>query len=149
MATLSPAPAPAAAPADDRSPTVRALLWLEGLLALGAYGGAIALILGVVDLAEATSKLPFGGSTVFAGIMLGLVNGVLPTLVVIAARQRRPTASLGHLAVGVALMAWIVVQIAVLGPPIAPIQVVYFAYGLLIAVLAVRLLRTPAAGTRG
>jgi hypothetical protein len=140
MATLSPAPA--ASTTTDRSPIEVALLWLEGLLAFGAFGGAIALVLGAVDLAEATSKLPFGGSTVFAGIMLGLVNGVLPTLVMIAALRRRPVARLGHLAVGVGLMGWIVVQIGVLGPPIAPIQVVYFAYGLLVAVLALRLRRT-------
>jgi hypothetical protein len=73
MATLSTAPASSAA--TDRSPTEVALLWLEALLALGAFGGAIALVL-------------------------------------------------------------------VLGPPIAAIQVVYFAYGLLVAVLALRLRRT-------
>jgi hypothetical protein len=140
MATLSPAPASSAA--TDRSTTEVALLWLEGLLALGAFGGAIALVLGAIDLAEATSKLPFGGSTVFAGLMLGLLIGVFPTLVMVAALQRRPVATLGHLAVGVVLMGWIVVQVAVLGPPIAAIQVVYFAYGLLVAVLALRLRRT-------
>jgi hypothetical protein len=140
MATLSPAPA--ASSATDRPPIEVALLWLEGLLALGAFGGAIALVLGAVDLAEATSKLPFGGSTVFAGIMLGLVNGVFPTLVMIAALRRRPVATLGHLAVGVALMGWIVVQIGVLGPPIAAIQVVYFVYGLVVVVLSLRLRRT-------
>jgi hypothetical protein len=140
MATLSPAPASSST--TDRSPIEVALLWLEGLLALGAFGGAIALVLGAIDLAEATSKLPFGGSTVFAGLMLGLLIGVFPTLVMVAALQRRPVATLGHLAVGVVLMGWIVVQIVVLGPPIAAIQVVYFAYGLLVAVLALRLRRT-------
>jgi hypothetical protein len=140
MATLSPAPASSST--TDRSPIEVALLWLEGLLALGAFGGAIALVLGAIDLAEATSKLPLGGSTVFAGLMLGLLIGVFPTLVMVAALQRRPVATLGHLAVGVVLMGWIVVQIVVLGPPIAAIQVVYFAYGLLVAVLALRLRRT-------
>jgi hypothetical protein len=140
MATLSTAPASSAA--TDRSPTEVALLWLEALLALGAFGGAIALVLGAIDLAEATSKLPFGGSTVFAGLMLGLLIGVFPSLVMVAALQRRPVATLGHLAVGVVLMGWIVVQVVVLGPPIAAIQVVYFAYGLLVAVLALRLRRT-------
>jgi hypothetical protein len=140
MATLSPAPASSAA--TDRSTTEVALLWLEGLLALGAFGGAIALVLGAIDLAEATSKLPFGGSTVFAGLMLGLLIGVFPSLVMVAALQRRPVATLGHLAVGVVLVGWIVVQVVVLGPPIAAIQVVYFAYGLLVAVLALRLRRT-------
>jgi hypothetical protein len=133
MATLTPAPS------RHRARTETSLLWLEALLALGAYGGAVALMTGAIDLAEATAELPFSGSTLFAGAALGLVNGVLPTVVLVAALRRRPWARVGHLVVGVALMAWIVVQVAVLGPPIVTIQIVYFVWGLAIVLLARRL----------
>jgi hypothetical protein len=136
MTTLAPAPT------RHRTTTERALLWLEGLLALGAYGGAVALVAGTIDLAEATAKLPFGGSTVFAGVALGLLIGVLPTVVLVAALRRRPWANLGHLVVGLVLVGWIVVQVLVLGPPIAALQVIYLVYGVAIAMLALRLLRT-------
>jgi hypothetical protein len=133
------------APRHHVRPTAeRALLWLEGLLAIGAYGGAVALIAGAIDLGEATAKLPFDGSTAFAGFALGLLNGALPTVVLVGALQRRPWAEFGHLAVGVVLVGWIVVQVAILGPPVAFLQVLYLAYGVVIVALAVQLRRTTA-----
>ena len=125
-------------PQARRSPVERVLLWLEALLALGAFGGAVALATGGVDLGPATADLPFG-STVFAGIALGIVNGLLPTAVLVAALQRRAWALLGHWVVGVALTAWIVVQVGVLGWPPHWLQVLYFVYGLTILELARRL----------
>lgn len=127
--------------------TGRGLLWLEALLALGAYAGAIGLVSGGVDLGAATSDLPFG-STVFAGLALGVVNGVLPTVVFVAALQRRARAQAGHWLVGVALTAWIVVQVGFLGWPPHWLQVTYFVHGLSILGLAHRLGRQqrPAAG---
>jgi hypothetical protein len=118
--------------------TERALVWLEVLLVLGAYGGAVGLITGGVDLGEATADLPFG-SPAFGGWALAVVNGVLPTVVVIGALLRRPWARYGHLVVGAALVGWIAVQVAFLGLPPHWLQVLYFAWGWTIVVMALRL----------
>lgn len=116
-----------------------ALLWLEGLLAVGAFGGAIGFfVLGEDLLREATARLPFA-SPVLAGIALATVNGVLPTVVLVGALLRRRWAHRGHLVVGVALVGWIVVQVALLGWPPAALQWLYLVYGLVIVVLAVPL----------
>jgi hypothetical protein len=113
------------APPSSRSATERTLLWLEMLLAIG---GAAGFVFGGVDLGDATADLPFG-STLFAGLALAAIDGVLPSVVVAGALQRRPWAIGGHLAVGVALVAWIVVQVAVLGPPLHWLQVLYAVSG--------------------
>jgi hypothetical protein len=133
-----------AEPAGARRPrTERVLLWLEVLLALGALGGAVGLVTGGVDLGPATANLPFG-STVFAGLALGVVNFLLPTVVVLAALRRAPWAAYGHHLVGAALVGWIVVQVAFLGWPPHWLQITYFLYGLVILSLATRVpLRVP------
>jgi hypothetical protein len=115
------------------------VFWLEGLLAVGAFGGALGFfLLGDDMLRDVTSELPFA-SPVLAGIALGLVNGVLPTVVLVGGLRRQPWARRGHLVVGVALVTWVVVQVAFLGWPPAGLQWAYAGYGLLIAVLAGRL----------
>lgn len=124
----------------SRSRVTTALVWLEALLAVGALAGGVGLIVGGVDLGTATTRLPFGSAT-FAGFALILINGVLPLTVAAAAVRRRSWAGVGHLVVGVALMTWIVVQVATLGPPIVWLQVVYFLWGMAITVLARRLRR--------
>lgn len=127
----------------------RALLWLEGLLAVGAYAGAVGLITGGADLgAQATAQLPWQ-SPAFAGWTLGLINGVLPTVVVIAALARHRWAELGHMAVGAALTGWIVVQVALLGWPPHWLQILYFAWGVAILALALALRRRAAAPPSG
>ncbi len=131
--------APAPAQAQRRSGTERTLLWLEALLAVGAYGGAIGFLAGGIDLGDAAQDLPFGSLT-FAAIALALVNGVLPTAVLIGALRARAWARVGHLVVGVALVVWIVVQVAFLGPPIHVLQAIYFVWGGVIVVLALRVL---------
>jgi hypothetical protein len=125
-------------PPPTRSAPERTLLWLEALLALGAYGGAVGLIVGGVDLGEATANLPFG-STLVAGIALAVVNGLLPTVVLIGALRREAWARTGHWVVGAALTAWIVVQVGFLGWPLHWLQILYFCYGLTILALARRL----------
>lgn len=133
--------------AARRSPTELGVLWLEALLALGAYAGAVGLASGDVDLGDAAADLPFA-STVFAGVALGVVNGALPTVVLFAALQRRAWAQAGHWLVGFALTAWIVVQVVLLGWPPHWLQITYFVYGLTILGLAYRLGRQqrPVAG---
>jgi len=129
---------PPTTPRPARRGVERAILWLEGLLAVGAYVGAIGFLTGGLDIGSAAERLPFG-SLAFAGVMLGLINGVLPTVVLIGALRGRPWAQDGHLVVGVALVAWIIVQIAILGPPLHPLQGIYLAWGWILVALAVRL----------
>lgn len=147
MRTISTAPAPPAhgRRRDTRLTSIhlrseRALLVLEVLLAVGAFAGAVALITGGVDFGDMAERLPFG-SLVFGGVALALVNGLLPAAVVVATLRRKLWSRWGHVVVGVSLMAWIVVQVYFLGPPIVVLQVVYFVWGATIAVLALALLR--------
>jgi hypothetical protein len=125
-----------------RSRTERAVLWLEVLLAVGAYAGALGLIMGGVDLGEAEARLPFG-SMAFGGWALLVVNGLVPTVVVIGALQRRAWAPAGHVLVGAALVGWIVVQVGFLGWPPHWLQVLYLAWGGVILGLGRRLVRSP------
>lgn len=137
----SEAAARPSAPARATRPrTEVVILWLEGLLAVGAFVGAFGFLVGGVHLGAATSSLPFGSIT-FAGISLAAINGVLPTIVLVAALRRRSWAYAGHLVVGLVLVAWIVTQVVILGPPIVVLQAVFFAWGWAIAALAARLLQ--------
>lgn len=124
-----------------RSGAERALLVLETLLAIAAFGGAAGFLLAWPGFTDLAASLPFDGSLVVAGVALALVVGVLPTLVVIGTLRRRRWARPGHVVVGVALILWVVVQVVVLGPPISPLQVVYLVYGIAIAWLGEQRLR--------
>lgn len=114
----------------------RLLLWLEILLAVGAVGGAVGIVWGDI-LGDVVDDLPFG-SAAFAGLALFTINGLFPLIVVVASLRRQQWVRWGHLAVGFALMGWIVVQVAFLGPPVHWLQVLYFAWGLAIAIVAWR-----------
>ena len=121
-------------PARTRAGTI--LLWLEGVLAIGAYGGAAGLMLaGPQMIGDAVADLPFA-SPVLAGIALAIVNGLLPTVVFFAELRWARWAAAGHLLVGAALVAWIVVQVAFLGWPPHWLQITYFVYGWVILALA-------------
>ncbi len=120
-----------------RTVAEHALLWLEVLLALGAYGGAIGLLTGAMDFGPATDDLPFG-STVLAGIALAVIVGLPPTVVFVAALRNQQWASAGHWIVGIALVGWILVQVGFLGWPPHWLQITYFIYGLTILWLAHR-----------
>jgi hypothetical protein len=122
-----------------RAGVLSTLLWLEALLAIGAFGGAVGfLLLGEELLGSGTADLPFA-SPVLAGLALALVNGVLPTVVIVGSLRRRPWAIRGHLVVGLALIGWIVVQVAFLGWPPHWLQWAYLAYGVVLTGLAMRL----------
>jgi hypothetical protein len=134
MATVTAPPRP-----PVRAGILSTLLWLEVLLALGAFGGAAGFwLLGEDLLSEGTANLPFA-SPVLAGLALALVNGVLPTVVVVGTLRQRAWAIRGHLVVGLALVGWIVVQVAFLGWPPHWLQWAYLAYGAVITGLALRL----------
>jgi hypothetical protein len=128
----------------SRTPLRTSLLWLEAFLAVGAYAGAIGLIVaGREMIGDAAADLPFA-SPIFGGIALAIVNGLLPTVVFIAERRGARWAAAGHVLVGVALVSWIVVQVAFLGWPPHWLQITYFVYGWVILGLAVSARGRPA-----
>ncbi len=128
----------------SRTPVRTSLLWLEAFLAVGAYGGATALVVAGPEMVgdEVVAALPFA-SPVFAGIALAIVNGLLPSVVFVAELRRARWAAAGHLLVGVALVSWIVVQVAFLGWPPHWLQITYFVYGWVIVGLAVTARERP------
>lgn len=111
----------------------RTLTALEALLVLGAFGGAVGLMSGALDVGETAQDLPWQ-SPVLAGVALGLINGVFPAAVMVLARRHHRWAPAGHVLVGVALMGWIVVQVAFIGLNSA-LQVLYFVYGAVVAAM--------------
>lgn len=116
------------------------LIWLEILLVIGAVGGAVGIVWGDI-LGDAVDRLPFG-SALFAGVALFAVNGLYPLTVVVGALGHQQWVRWGHIVVGFALMGWIVVQIAYLGPPVHWLQVLYLAWGLAIVAIGWRLRRS-------
>jgi hypothetical protein len=118
---------------STRPPLDRWLVGLEVALAVGAFGGAVGLAGGGTDLGGAVDDLPWG-SALLGGLALAVVNGVLPAVVAFGALQRRPWAGAGHVLVGVALMGWIVVQVAFIGL-ISWMQPFCFLWGAAILVL--------------
>lgn len=109
------------------------LIWLEILLSIGAVAGAVGIIWGDI-LGDAVDRLPLG-SALLAGLALFIVNGIFPIAAVIGTLRHQQWVRWGHIVVGLALMGWIVVQVAYLGPPVDWLQVVYFAWGLAIAAI--------------
>lgn len=113
---------------------------LELLLALGAIGGGAALMLGprgeILPLpVAALDGSPF--STYFVpGLILLTVLGIGPVVVAILAVRRDRFAPILTMLVGLALLAWLAVQIAIIGfamnPPLQPI---YLALGATITVI--------------
>jgi hypothetical protein len=139
MATTTTPPRTTSRP---RPALERTLLVLEVLLAVGAFGGALGfLLLSDEMLGPVTADLPWQ-SPLLAGLSLALVNGVLPTVVVVGTLQRRPWADVGHLVVGLALVGWVAAQVVFLGWPPNALQIVYALYGVAIAALGWRVRRT-------
>jgi hypothetical protein len=99
------------------SPSRLALLFLEGFTALGALAGAEGLtsngerFLGGRVRAE---QLPFG-SFVFCGVLLLILNGLLPAAAMALELRRHSKAPIAHLSAGIVLVAWMVVQLWYVG----------------------------------
>ena len=119
-----------------------AAIVLEVLLALGAIGGGIALILGprgeIIPLpVSALSGSPFD-SYLIPGVILLTVLGLGPLVAAIAAWRANPLAPLMAVAVGGGLLVWLAVQIVIIGfstsPPLQPI---YLVLGLVIVAVGV------------
>jgi hypothetical protein len=114
------------------------LIVLETALAVGALYGGIALIarpegdaLGMsADLLAGT---PFDDYLI-PGVLLLAANAGLPLAAAWAALRRWPWAPAGHMAVGLVLIAWIIVQLALVGYA-TPIQPACLGLGIAILML--------------
>ena len=117
----------------------RCLLFLAVLNTVTALGGAWGLVSGVLDLGPVTSRLPWG-SPVVAGIALGLLVA-LPNAVLIgvALRRGRSTGLVG-IAVGTAMVAWILVEMTFIRE-LSFFRPLYGAIGLLMVWAGFRVVR--------
>jgi hypothetical protein len=112
--------------------------------ALGAVGGGVVL---VADPSGATMGMsvdalqgsPFGDYLI-PGLVLLTVLGLGPVAAVCGLVTRRPWSRPAALAVGVALLGWMGVEIWIVGyHPRPPLQLIFGALGVVILVLAVAL----------
>jgi dienelactone hydrolase len=105
--------------------------WLAGFAAFNAFGawaGAVGLIAGGMDFGESINdRLPFD-SLVLAGLALGFVVGIPLTVLAWSAWTGGPRTDDLALVVGLTLIGWIVVQVAVIRA-FSLFQPVYLAVG--------------------
>ncbi len=91
--------------------------WLAGFAAFNAFGawaGAVGLVTGGMDFGESINdRLPFD-SLVLAGLALGIIVGIPLTALAWSAWVGGPRTDDLALAVGLTLIGWIVVQVAVI-----------------------------------
>ena len=131
------------APSPKRGIREWALLVLEVLLAVGAYGGAVMMTLVQPDdflPPEWRTGTPFR-SWVLPGLVLLIANGIVPTIALVGAVRRAPWATLAHVAVGGVLVGWIIVQLLVIGLLAPAFQLGYLVLGLVILGLGLAMLR--------
>lgn len=130
----------------------RALVGLEVFLAGGALVGGGGMLLDTSgrgqgfppDLLQGT---PFS-SYLIPGIVLLLVNGLLPSMVAVLTIRRRRGAHSGHIVVALALAGWLVGETFLIGLA-SWMQPFFFAYALVVAALAVLVRRRPVADPTG
>ena len=125
-------------------------LSLEVLLSVGALAGGAARVLGprgeILPLpVSALAGSPFD-SYLLPGVVLFAVLGIGPLVAADLARRRHALAPTAALAVGIALLGWLAVEIAVIGfsmtPPLQPIYLVLGAAITLVGLAWVRQART-------
>jgi hypothetical protein len=129
-----------ATPAMDagrRSKVAKVVVGLELLLSIGALAGgamlffspdgsALGLPLALLEHAGFESfRLP--------GLILFAVNGLLPLVSALGVRRRRRWAPASVMAVGVLLVGWIAVQVALLRSFDAPLHGTYLLLGIVLA----------------
>lgn len=123
--------------ASGRPPWVATLTLLLGLQGLSGLAGGIGL---VADPSGRSLGIPLAwleGSPfsdyIIPGLILLVVLGVTPMLVAYGLWRARPWAWAGSVLVGVALVMWLVVEIAVIGYQAdPPLQLVYGVLAVLI-----------------
>jgi hypothetical protein len=120
----------------------KASIVLEVLLGIGALGGGLVLIVAprgeIMPLPlSALAGSPFE-TYLGPGLVLFTVLGIGPLVAARLARRRHPLAPLAAFAVGMALLIWVAVEIAIIGySNEPPLQAIYLVLGGAITVVAV------------
>ena len=120
----------------------KASIVLEVLLGVGAIAGGLALIVGprgeVIPLPlSALAGSPFE-TYLGPGLVLFTVLGLGPLVAAWLALTRHPLAAFAAFSVGVALLIWVAVEIAIIGySNEPPLQAIYVVMGAVITVVAV------------
>jgi hypothetical protein len=127
---------------------VHALMGALMFQALGAVGGGLALIADPTGASMGMSVDALGGSPfgdyMIPGLVLLTLMGLGPVAAVYGLWTGRPWSRHAALAVGVALIVWIGVQVWILGyHPRPPLQLIFGALGAVIVVLTVLAPATP------
>lgn len=119
----------------DRDRFARVLLGLEIGLCVGAAGGAYHLITAphTAMPADVLARMPFS-SWIGPGVLLALCVALPAGVVAFGSAARRVYAHAVHPVLGLVLMGWIMVQLAVIGL-ISWLQPAMFAWGLAILLL--------------
>ena len=148
MTFAEPSRQPALFPRAARLATVsKVVVALEVFLAVGALAGGAILFFSPDGSAFGMplSLLEHSGFTTFRipGLVLFVVNGLFPLLSAIATLRRLPWAAQSVMAVGVLLVGWITVQVALLRSFSAPLHGLYLLLGLVIAALGLSMHRSP------
>lgn len=119
--------------------------WLAGFAAfnaVAAWAGAIGLVTGGTDFGESINdRLPFD-SLVLAGLALGVIVATPLTALAWSAWSRGPKTDDIALVVGLTLIAWIVVQVAVIRA-FSVFQPAYLAIGAYFVVASRRVTLSP------
>ena len=127
----------------------RAAAALEVFLAVGALAGGAALMLGprgeILPLpVSALVGSPFDTYLV-PGLVLFIVLGLGPLAAARLARRRHPLGPLAACAVGVALLVWLAVEIAIVGFSMTPpLQPFYLLLGAVITAVGIAWVRSRA-----
>jgi hypothetical protein len=119
----------------------KASITLEVLLGIGALGGGLVLILAprgeIMPLPlSALAGSPFG-TYLGPGLILFTVLGIGPLVAARLAWVRHPLAPYAAVVVGVALLIWVAVEIAIIGySNEPPLQAIYLVMGAVITAVA-------------
>ena len=120
---------------NPQQATRNTLLVVEAFVALTAFAGGIALMLGalipglsaaITPPAEYLENSPFS-SYLVPGMVLALVLGGVHAIAFVLLLRRRPSALFAAAAAGYAALIWIFVQMMVI--PFSVLQAVYFMAG--------------------
>ena len=121
-------------------PTPRRHPWLAlfaGQLAVAAWVGALGLVVGFLSLPDQVAgRLPFA-STTLGGAALALVVGAPATVLTVLAWRGARSALPAAAATGVLLVAWILIELAVVRE-LSFLQPFYAAEGVVLVVWAQR-----------